>query len=156
MDYIAACCCVWVQALASALHVSRGRCPPGAAALLTAGVALLLARYVHYMMWVKFDYGWQVVFGGSGLALTLACWLAWAACAPEARARPRLRLLASLLAVAAAASLELLDFEPLLDLLDAHALWHLATVLPAYLFWSFLAEDARIRVRSIAFGLHRD
>jgi hypothetical protein len=38
---------------------------------------------------------------------------------------------------------ELLDFPPLLGLLDAHALWHGATAPLAYLLYSFLEADAR-------------
>jgi hypothetical protein len=42
----------------------------------------------------------------------------------------------------AATSLELLDFPPWQRVIDAHSLWHLATV-PIVPFWySFLIEDA--------------
>jgi hypothetical protein len=41
-----------------------------------------------------------------------------------------------------AMSLELLDFPPLLQAVDAHALWHLSTVPIAYLYYRFQREDA--------------
>lgn len=39
-------------------------------------------------------------------------------------------------------SLELFDFAPLFRLLDAHALWHLATIPLAAAWWRFLCSDA--------------
>jgi hypothetical protein len=39
-------------------------------------------------------------------------------------------------------SFELLDFAPLFRLLDAHALWHLATIPLAAGWWRFLTSDA--------------
>lgn len=42
----------------------------------------------------------------------------------------------------AAMSLELLDFPPILRILDAHALWHAATVPIAILWYRFLVNDA--------------
>lgn len=37
--------------------------------------------------------------------------------------------------------LEVLDFPPLLGILDAHSLWHAATAPLAYLFYSFVEGD---------------
>lgn len=39
-------------------------------------------------------------------------------------------------------SFELLDFAPMFRLLDAHALWHLATIPLAAGWWRFLTSDA--------------
>ncbi|KAN0063925.1 hypothetical protein ACQY0O_003531 [Thecaphora frezii] len=57
------------------------------------------------------------------------------------RARRRLQLLLGLMT--AAALLEVLDFPPILRLLDAHALWHLATVPISEMWYRWLSEDAR-------------
>ena len=38
--------------------------------------------------------------------------------------------------------LELNDFPPLFDLLDAHALWHGLTIPLVYAWWSFLMDEA--------------
>jgi hypothetical protein len=45
-----------------------------------------------------------------------------------------------------AMSLELLDFPPVADALDAHALWHAATILPAMWWYRFLIHDSRQNV----------
>ncbi|KAA8567291.1 hypothetical protein EYC84_010325 [Monilinia fructicola] len=42
-----------------------------------------------------------------------------------------------------AMSLELIDFPPLWGCLDAHSLWHLGTVAPTMIFYSFLLKDAQ-------------
>lgn len=45
-----------------------------------------------------------------------------------------------------AMSLELLDFPPLWDAIDAHSLWHAATVAPTIMWYGFLIRDARREV----------
>ncbi|KAH8591643.1 Per1-like-domain-containing protein [Bisporella sp. PMI_857] len=42
-----------------------------------------------------------------------------------------------------AMGLEILDFPPWWGLLDAHALWHLGTVLPTMVWYNFLLKDAQ-------------
>ncbi|CAL1703246.1 unnamed protein product [Somion occarium] len=46
------------------------------------------------------------------------------------------------LLMTAATSLELLDFPPVLRIIDAHSLWHLATAPIAALWYEFLIEDS--------------
>ncbi|KAJ7700820.1 Per1-like protein [Mycena rosella] len=43
----------------------------------------------------------------------------------------------------AASALELFDFPPILRVIDAHSLWHLATAPIALIWYNFLVEDAR-------------
>ncbi|KAH3664273.1 hypothetical protein OGAPHI_004625 [Ogataea philodendri] len=49
--------------------------------------------------------------------------------------------LALVLSVSAGMSFELFDFAPILDLVDAHALWHLATIWPALFWYSYMVRD---------------
>ncbi|KAL7271790.1 hypothetical protein RUND412_005428 [Rhizina undulata] len=42
-----------------------------------------------------------------------------------------------------AMSLELLDFPPIFDAIDAHSLWHAMTILPLIFWYKFLIKDAR-------------
>lgn len=62
------------------------------------------------------------------------------------KARRQLQLILGL--TTAATMLELLDFPPLLRALDAHALWHLATVPLTSMWYTWLADDARECVSS--------
>lgn len=69
------------------------------------------------------------------------------AAAPTSRAaRRKLQLIVGLLVLAT--SLELFDFPPLMRALDAHALWHLATVPIASMWYDWLIDDARECVSS--------
>lgn len=52
-----------------------------------------------------------------------------------------MRLLGLLAAAHGASLLEVLDFPPLVGLVDAHALWHAATPLVALGWYNFLADD---------------
>lgn len=62
---------------------------------------------------------------------------------PSASVKARRRIQLILALMTAAAMLELLDFAPILRLLDAHALWHLATVPITSMWYDWLADDAR-------------
>ncbi|WFD25774.1 hypothetical protein MNAN1_000740 [Malassezia nana] len=55
--------------------------------------------------------------------------------------RQRLEMLVALMFLAPA--LEVVDFPPLLRLVDAHALWHCATIPLTYYWYQWLANDAR-------------
>lgn len=47
------------------------------------------------------------------------------------------------LLIALSTLLELLDFPPILWLIDAHALWHLATGFITIIFYQFLIDDCK-------------
>ncbi|KAI5795437.1 Mn2+ homeostasis protein [Peziza echinospora] len=51
-----------------------------------------------------------------------------------------------------AMSLELLDFPPVGDALDAHSLWHAATVAPTVWWYKFVVRDARREVEELGGG----
>lgn len=62
---------------------------------------------------------------------------------PSLSNRPRRRLQMLLALMTLAALLELLDFPPILRLLDAHSLWHLATVPITQMWYDWLISDAQ-------------
>jgi len=108
--------------------------------LWVPGAAVFLALLAHltYMNGVKFDYGWNMaVCVAAGLAQS-ALWARWVG---AVRHPGRRKLWLFLGAVNAAMLLEVLDFPPLWQLLDAHALWHLATVPLVALWYAFLRAD---------------
>lgn len=96
------------------------------------------------MLTVRFDYGgWVGACLALGAAQT-ALWLGWALGSDEGRRHPARRSLLAFTALLNAASLlEVLDFPPLTPLeLDAHALWHLATIPLWRLWYGFALADA--------------
>ncbi|PWY97787.1 Per1-domain-containing protein [Testicularia cyperi] len=62
---------------------------------------------------------------------------------PSTSLKPRRRLQLILGLMTGAVMLELLDFPPILRLLDAHALWHLATIPITQMWYDWLTQDAQ-------------
>lgn len=112
-----------------------------------AGLLFGLLRHFHYMAFVLFDYGWNMkVCVGLGVAQSIL-WV-WFT---QARRHPRrARILALVVGMHAASLLELLDFPPLGGWLDAHALWHAATLIPTVWWYDFAAADCEMVARSAA------
>ncbi|PNH06206.1 Post-GPI attachment to proteins factor 3 [Tetrabaena socialis] len=142
LDYCSAITLVAAGLLAVVVRVLWAPCHRGRlllAAAAGAAVAAGLAWHLRYMLLVKFDYGWNMaVCVGAGV-LTAVLWLAWSAWTQHPARRT---LWAFLLLAHGCMLLELLDFPPLGGLLDAHAAWHVATVLLTPLFYRWLAADA--------------
>lgn len=120
--------------------------------------ALAFIAHVSYLILLpRFDYTYNILFNlVIGLAHN-ALWLLYALPSsltvirrfpPSYRVkrnyRPRCATKAAVCVALtmAAMALELLDFPPVLRVLDAHALWHAATVPIAGLWYEFVVEDA--------------
>ena len=138
LDYFSAALLIFFNLFLSLARTLRLRSAPALAAA-AAPLALFLASHFRFMLYVLFDYGYHVkVCIAAGAAQSLL-WVGWAAAtAPPARRQ----LYTFVLLVNACMLLEVLDFPPLLRAsLDAHALWHLATVPLVYLFYRFIVSD---------------
>lgn len=111
--------------------------------ILAIFLGLFLFNHVRYMIQVKFNFGWNMkvaIIVGVAYLLLFSIWSV-GHLAKGKRSHAKLSLVACL-AGFAAASLELLDFSPLLGLLDAHALWHCATIPIILLWYTFFRQDA--------------
>lgn len=108
----------------------------GAAA---AVVALGLLCHYHYMLYVKFDYSYNMALC---ISLGVAQGLTWLVWVTRVRHPGRRHMYLFLAAVHVAMLLEVLDFPPLGRLVDAHALWHAATVPLTYVWYAFVGADA--------------
>ena len=106
-------------------------------------LAFAYGRHMYYMHYFKFDYGYHVgLCVAAGLAQSLL-WIGWLLLSEEGRSHPGKRSLWTFVVVVnAAVLLEILDFPPVWDVVDAHALWHLATVPLTYVLWGFVCKDA--------------
>lgn len=103
---------------------------------LVLGAPLL--QHIHYMAFVKFDYGYNMSLCIAVGIATAVAWLVWVT---KTKHPGRWTLYKFMGLVHLAMLLEVLDFPPLLDLFDAHALWHAATVPLTYLWYQFMAAD---------------
>jgi hypothetical protein len=137
LDYLSAAALIFFNLFLSLVRVCGLR-SRGAMLAVAALLAAFLASHFRHMLLVLFDYGYHVkVCIAAGAAQSLL-WLGWAAAAPRPGRGP---LLAFVLLVNACMLLEVLDFPPVWDALDAHALWHAATVPLVYLFYRFVTAD---------------
>ncbi|NXU44102.1 PGAP3 factor, partial [Drymodes brunneopygia] len=120
---------------------------PALISIFRAFLLLFLAGHISYLSLVRFDYGYNLVANAVAGMLTVAWWLRW--CLRQGRRLPHVwKCAAAVLLLQALALLELLDFPPLLWVLDAHALWHIGTIPLNVLFYrSVTPSPIKIGVR---------
>jgi hypothetical protein len=113
-----------------------------------------LAHVTYLSLLPRFDYTYNIIFN---LVLGVSHNLLWLSYSLPSRLtlqkrfpssakayRPRFAYKPALLVAmtTAAMTLELFDFPPWKRVIDAHALWHLATVPIAVLWYDFVIEDS--------------
>jgi hypothetical protein len=155
----------------SALPVSRSQ------VALTLCFAVLYLSHISYLLSTpSFDYGYNVAFNVALGAIHLSLWTLFSlvfttrlpfpfslmptpyppldplAIAPKPTYHWSSGAL--VLATSASMSLELFDFPPLGRVIDAHSLWHAATILLANGWYKFLIRDVNM-MWSIRSGEHR-
>jgi hypothetical protein len=121
----------------------------GSGAQLLTAIPLvgLLLYHLYYMNMVSFDYGWNMILLGTCFGIFGLIWLVWGI--RNFHRQPHAKLaIVWVLGACAASSLELLDFHPWWDLVDAHALWHAATVPLVLLLWRIYTIDAMECIRN--------
>ncbi|TDG50174.1 hypothetical protein AWZ03_003390 [Drosophila navojoa] len=115
--------------------------------LFLRGVITLacVSYYINYFAYLssgKFNYSFNMKVNVATGVVTAVGWFIW--CQRVRTRRPYFRrLLRFYVLFAMAMSLELLDFPPIFWILDAHSLWHLATVPIVPLYYDFLIEDCQ-------------
>ena len=141
MDYFSAtllsfagCYCAIVRVFQLRRRAVRG--------LLALVVLALYLAHVSYLALVTFDYGWNMLVNIVASAIAGTLWVGWAIVRRPPHAW---RALATIGVLTVAMSLELLDFPPLAWALDAHALWHAATIPTMLMWYRFLIADVAVR-----------
>lgn len=101
-----------------------------------------LAAHIGYLTFVTFDYGYNMLANVVVGALHAIIWLIYTIKYRSARPAWSYWPALTVLALTCAMSLELCDFAPWLYIIDAHSLWHLATVPITWFWYKFLLKDA--------------
>ncbi|KAF9111546.1 hypothetical protein BGX27_004768 [Mortierella sp. AM989] len=106
-----------------------------------------LVLHISYLSFVHFDYSYNMVATASVGAIHNIWWICWSI--SHWRERPYAWEPAILgILVTAAMCLEILDFAPLHGILDAHSLWHAATIPLVPMWYRFLLKDTEWEVRN--------
>jgi len=104
-----------------------------------------VSYYINYFAYLsvgRFNYAFNMMVNVATGVIAAVGWFVW--CHFVRTRRPYFRrVLRFYVLMALAMSLELLDFPPILWILDAHALWHLATVPLAALYYEWVFLDVR-------------
>ncbi|XP_022227796.1 post-GPI attachment to proteins factor 3 [Drosophila obscura] len=110
--------------------------------VITLAIVSYYINYFAYLSVGKFNYSFNMKVNIATGVLSAVGWFIW--CHRVRTRRPYFkRILRFYVLFALAMSLELLDFPPICWILDAHALWHFATVPLVSLYYDFMIEDCR-------------
>ncbi|RKP27101.1 Per1-like-domain-containing protein [Syncephalis pseudoplumigaleata] len=129
-------------------RVWRVRSPLAHLAIVMVCVGCYFAHVTYLTIRPRFDYSYNMAVCASVGLLHNLVWLGWTI--RHYKSRPYAwRAAALVIYVTFAMSLELFDFAPLLWILDAHALWHAATVPLVFWWYQFLLLDYEWEMRQM-------
>ncbi|KAI9342938.1 post-GPI attachment to proteins factor 3 precursor [Obelidium mucronatum] len=153
MDYFSAVLSITLNAyiaLVKTFNLSRPENRGFRALLRLVAIGFYVCHVTYLTLW-PFDYGYNMIAGITVGMISNFSWLYW--CISKRTERPytwKMSLFVVLLM--GAMSLEVLDFPPFMWILDAHALWHAATVPLVYLYYLFFVDDLRYEAMNRAEG----
>nr|SVE93645.1 EOG090X0702 [Scapholeberis mucronata] len=103
-------------------------------------IGLHFVYHSYTTFFVQMDYGYNMLINVALGAVNIIGWTVW--CFKQYKKKPYVKQCAIFTGLVGLTTLlEIMDFPPLLWVLDAHALWHLTTS-PLVIFWyRFLIDD---------------
>lgn len=156
LDYFSAMACIIFGLYTVVVRAYRLDLPKNSGSLVAATVILGGAYLCHvgYLQFVHFSYTYNmaagVVFGLLGNMQWIVFSLGlYKSLAQDSQKRPSthkspnwaLKPILIVLTITGGMAFELFDFAPIMWALDAHALWHAATVLPTYWWYTWMHQD---------------
>ncbi|KAJ4706098.1 Post-GPI attachment to proteins factor 3 [Melia azedarach] len=114
--------------------------------MVAAPIIAFVTTHILYLNFYKLDYGLNMKVC---LAMGVAELLTWAIWAGVSHHPSRWKLWVVVLGEGLALLLEIYDFPPYWGFVDAHALYHAASIPLTYLWWSFVREDAEFRTSTL-------
>eukprot|EP00892_Ulva_mutabilis_P007009 jgi/Ulvmu1/4680/UM002_0411.1 len=103
-----------------------------------AGCFAVWLGHMYYMLRIKFDYGWNMQLCVALGLIQAVLWVSWSQISQHPA---RGLLLTFVLAVNGAMLFELLDFQPVWGIIDAHSVWHALTIAITPLWYRFMITD---------------
>lgn len=143
MDYFAAGGNVLYGLYYAPVRIFRLYKPGYGRTLRVWGIVCILAymAHVYYLVCVRWDYGYNMAANVAAGSLQNLLWTYW-----SIRHYSKLKSFWAawpgliVMWLVMAMSLELLDFPPVAGALDAHSLWHAATILPTIWWYRYVAS----------------
>ncbi|KAJ3298942.1 Post-GPI attachment to proteins factor 3 [Rhizoclosmatium sp. JEL0117] len=147
MDYFSAILMITFNAYMSLVKTFNLSNPNnrGYRALLRLLLISFYVIHVSKLTFWPFDYGYNMIAGITVGMISNLSWIYW--CTTNRANRGYWwKMVLFVVLLMSAMLLEVLDFPPYLWILDAHALWHAATVPLVYLYYSFFVDDLHYEV----------
>ncbi|ORY83650.1 Mn2+ homeostasis protein Per1 [Protomyces lactucae-debilis] len=153
MDYFSAGAYVLYGLFYAVIQVFQLYKRPSYHLFLVIWAAVCLVCYlahIGYLTFVIFDYGYNMLANVVVGSLHGLIWLFYSLCkghlSPKSPAHGRVAKQPApiVLMLACAMALELLDFSPWFFMIDAHSLWHLATIPITAMWYNFLVSYAML------------
>ncbi|ONK59225.1 uncharacterized protein A4U43_C08F4260 [Asparagus officinalis] len=114
--------------------------------MFAAPILAFVTTHILYLNFYELDYGWNMKVCVAMAAGQLLMWAVWAAMSHHPS---RFKLWTVVIGGSLSMLLEIYDFPPYNGYVDAHALWHAATIPLTYLWWSFIKSDAEYRTSTL-------
>lgn len=137
MDYLSAVTFVVLSTPVGIIRTLNLRTLPTQALAFLPSVIFLLQHY-YYMLYIKFDYGWNTLSSILAGAIGTCFWIYWIV---KHKRKYSWRIIFTQVSLWLFASLEIFDFSPFYDLMDAHAIWHGSTIHLAFIWYHFVLQD---------------
>ncbi|KAK9493296.1 Per1-like-domain-containing protein [Lipomyces doorenjongii] len=118
--------------------------------VFTIVCCLALCSHIFYLSFIKFSYSYNMIANVViGICQNLL-WVYYSICnyffPTDVYSKQRelwtLWPLWNVILLTFAMSLELFDFPPWMDAIDAHSLWHAATIVPSFWWYKWMTKDA--------------
>lgn len=138
LDYSSAVASLGYSLVLTIIRVGNLRVE-AAQVMAAAPILAFTSTHIMFLNFYRFDYGLNmkvcVVMGVTQLLL----WTGWAGITHHPS---RFKLWCVVLGTVLSLLLEIFDFPPVWNVLDAHALWHACTIPITVFWWRFIKEDA--------------
>ncbi|KAL7107200.1 hypothetical protein ACP275_06G038900 [Erythranthe tilingii] len=114
--------------------------------MVAAPLIAFVTTHILYLNFYQLDYGLNIKVCVAMGIIQMVIWAVWAG---MTRHPARWKLWVVVLGGGLAMLLEIYDFPPYKELVDAHALWHATTIPLTYLWWSFVRDDCEFRTNAL-------
>lgn len=142
-DYIGAVSLVFAQFACCVIRVGYRTNFMPIARLAVFFIFAFFLYHAYYLLFVKMDFGYNMMVNVIVGLLNVICWLLWAGYSFMMGKVYVWRCMLAVVLTMALVALELADFAPVAWTIDAHSLWHFSTIFLPVIWYRFVVDDCR-------------